>query len=60
MAIATNQRLSMRHLKNAILRFTATNRRADHCNEWWSYVGSFGDDFFGDDFSDELVSISNE
>jgi hypothetical protein len=23
--------------------------RADHCFGWWSDVGSFGEDFFGDD-----------
>jgi hypothetical protein len=24
-------------------------RRRERAGEWWEYLGSFGDDFFGDD-----------
>jgi hypothetical protein len=24
-------------------------RRRERSGEWWEYLGSFGDDFFGDD-----------
>ena len=48
--IATNQRLSMLLMRNIVLRLTGLGRpRADHCLGWWSYVGSFGEDFFSDD-----------
>ena len=36
----------------------AIGRRVDRCRGWLSYVGTFGDDFFGDDdlFEDEEVT----
>ena len=49
----------MRYLASAILRLPAVGRRVDRCRGWLSYVGTFGDDFFGDDelFDDEDVSV---
>jgi hypothetical protein len=40
----------MRYMKKAAVRFAGFHRRpADHWVGWWSYVGSFGEDFFSDD-----------
>jgi hypothetical protein len=37
-------------MKKAALRFAGFHRsRADRCAGWRAYIGSFGDDFFGDD-----------
>jgi hypothetical protein len=38
----------MRHMK-IFLRLAGVSRRADRWFDWWSYVGSFGDDFFSDE-----------
>jgi hypothetical protein len=48
----------MRSLTNALLSVPAIGRRVDRCRGWLSYVGTFGDDFFGDDdlFEDEEVT----
>jgi hypothetical protein len=37
-------------MRNAVLRLAGLGRtRADQCLGWWSYFGSFGEDFFSDD-----------
>jgi hypothetical protein len=38
----------MRHMKT-LLRLAGVGRRPNQWHAWWSYVGSFGDDFFSDD-----------
>ena len=40
----------MKYMKKAAVRFAGFRRsRADRGAGWWSYVGSFGEDFFSDD-----------
>jgi hypothetical protein len=37
-------------MRNIVLRLTGLSWfRAERCLGWWSYVGSFGEDFFSDD-----------
>jgi hypothetical protein len=49
----------MRYLSSALLRLPGVGRRVDQCRGWLSYVGTFGDDFFGDDdcFDDDDVIV---
>jgi hypothetical protein len=49
----------MRYLTDALLRLPGVGRRVDQCRGWLSYVGTFGDDFFGDDdfFDDDDVIV---
>ena len=42
----------MRKATSLLLRFIGVPERREH-PEWWTYFGSFGDDIFGDDDTDD-------
>jgi hypothetical protein len=51
----------MTGLGSTLQRLTTARCNSSRLNAFWSYLGSFGDDFFGDDmFSDDDESWLND